>query len=78
MQRGITELSDKFGSGGSAGVAPGDDSLRELASGVGQLVNQMRNEQNELRRWVDEQAVQNQEVAVLLKELSARLGGKRL
>jgi hypothetical protein len=38
----------------------------------------MRQEQQVLRQWVDEQAAQNHEVAGLLKELSSRLGGKRV
>ncbi len=79
VQRGITELSEKAGSGGAPGLgAPRDETLRELANGVGQLVNQMRQEQQVLRQWVDEQAVQNQEVGAVLKELSARLGAKRV
>ena len=77
VQRGITEISDKV-AGGVPGAAPRDDTLRELASGVGQLANQMRQEQQVLRQWVDEQAVQNQEVAAVLKDLSARLGAKRV
>lgn len=76
VQRNITELSERMGAGG--GAAGGGDAIRELATGVGQLANQMRQEQQVLRQWVDEQAAQNQEVAALLKELSARLGAKRI
>lgn len=75
VQRGITELSERVGSG--AGPAPREETLRELAGGISQLANQMRQEQQVLRQWVDEQATQNQEVAALLKELSVRLGSKR-
>ncbi len=80
VQRGMHQISDRIGSGPAGGPPPlpREDSTRELAGSVGQLVNQMRQEQQVLRQWVDEQAVQNQEVAALLKELSARLGGKRL
>ncbi len=76
VQRNITELSERMGSG--AGAAGSGDAIRELATGVGQLANQMRQEQQVLRQWVDDQAAQNQEVAALLKELSARLGAKRI
>jgi hypothetical protein len=76
VQRGITELSERIGSG--AGTGPREDSMRDLAASVGQLANQMRQEQQVLRQWVDEQAAQNHEVAGLLKELSSRLGGKRV
>lgn len=75
VQRNINELSERLGTG--SGGASGD-AIRELAGGVGQLVNQMRAEQQELRKWVDEQSVQNQEVATLLRELSARLGGRKV
>ena len=79
MQRGLTELSERAGSaGGPPGLPAKDDTIRELAQGVGQLANQMRQEQQVLRQWVDEQAQQNQEVAALLKELSAKLTGKRV
>jgi hypothetical protein len=78
VQRDMRAITDKIGVGGAAAAGvPRDDTLRELAGGVGQLVNQMRQEQQVLRQWVDDQAVQNQEVAALLKELSARLGSKR-
>ncbi len=79
VQRNINELSERLGTVAGAGAAgPGSDVMRELAGGVGQLVNQMRAEQQELRKWVDEQSVQNQEVAALLRELSARLGGRKV
>ncbi len=77
VQRNISELTEKIGSG-PPGAAPSSDAIRELATGVGQLANQMRQEQQVLRQWVDDQAAQNQEVAALLKELTARLGAKRI
>jgi hypothetical protein len=77
VQRGIAEISERMGSGAGGG-APRDDTLRELAGGVGQLVNQMRQEQQVLRQWVDEQAQQNQELGALIKELSVRIGAKRV
>ncbi len=76
VQRNISEMSKRMG--GGSGAAGSADSIRELATGVGQLANQMRQEQQVLRQWVDEQAAQNQEVTALLKELTARLGAKRI
>lgn len=73
VQRGINELSGRVGGGGQGGGAS-EETLRELAGGIGQLVNQMRKEQEELRRWVSEQANQQEEVAEVLKELNSRLG----
>ncbi|MGE0629827.1 MAG: flagellar motor protein MotA, partial [Hyphomicrobiaceae bacterium] len=76
VQRGIAEISDRLtGSGDGAGVA--NETMQELASGVSQLVNQMRAEQNIVRQWVDEQATQNQEVATALKDLAAKLPARR-
>ena len=77
MQRGLSDLSERVSSGSAGAPAVNNDLLRELATGVGQLANQMRQEQQVLRQWVDEQAQQNQEIAGVLKELSAKLGGKR-
>ena len=76
VQRNINELSGRVGSGG-AGSPANDDSLRQLASGISKLADQMRSEQEELRRWVGEQSEQNHEVASVLKELAARLGMKK-
>ena len=80
VQRGMNEITERINSGVAGGPPPlpREDSIRDLAGNVSQLVNQMRQEQQVLRQWVDEQAVQNQEVTALLKELSARLGGKRV
>ncbi len=77
MQRAIENLSTKIGENGNGAVAtpggsPGqtDDSVRELARGVNQLVTLMRNEQKVVREWVDEQANQQAEVAGALKALA--------
>lgn len=77
VHRGITELSERIGAGIGGGAPLKEDTLRELANGVSGLANQMRQEQQVLRQWVDEQAQQNQEVAALLRELSQRLGGRK-
>ena len=47
--------------------------LRDLAQGVGQLITQMRSEQQIVREWVDEQASQQAEVANVLKDLAHNL-----
>jgi hypothetical protein len=75
VQRGISEIADRLHSG-SAGAA--QDSVRELATGVGQLVNQMRAEQTIVRQWVDEQSTQSQEVSSALRELAAQMASRRV
>jgi hypothetical protein len=77
MQRTIATLADRVGSM-PAGATPGanDESVRELAKGVDQLVRQMRAEQKVVREWVDEQAVRQSEVATVLKDLAANISRK--
>ncbi len=80
MQRSMTELSDRLVavlplSGAANGGA--DPAVKELASGVNQLVSQMRTEQGIVRQWVDEQAVRQAEVANMLKSLAANVPKKR-
>jgi hypothetical protein len=80
MQRSIEELSDRLESLASGGPSsPGasvgsssqpDESIRELARGINQLVTLMRNEQKVVREWVDEQSNQQAEVAGALKALA--------
>ncbi len=80
MQRSMTELSDRL-----VAVLPqtgmtttgNDPAVKELASGVNQLVGQMRTEQNIVRQWVDEQAAQQAEVTAMLKGLAASVPQKR-
>ena len=62
MQRALTELADRLEQARRR-RRPGrcgrhEESVRELAKGVDQLVSQMRAEQKVVREWVDEQAVQ--------------------
>ena len=74
MQRTLTALADRLGSvppGAPAGA--NDESVRELAKGVDQLVRQMRAEQKVVREWVDDQAVRQSEVATVLKDLAANI-----
>ncbi|MGD9784086.1 MAG: flagellar motor protein MotA [Hyphomicrobiaceae bacterium] len=81
MQRVLEELNIRLGEpgggalsqgGGTAG-AEAQKEVRQLAQGVNQLVSQMRNEQQIVREWVDEQAAQQSEVAHVLKELAQSL-----
>jgi len=80
MQRSVAELSAQL-----AALAPAlatakpagpDDTVRDLARGVNQLVTQMRNEQKVVREWVDEQSSQQAEVAAVLKNLAANVQTK--
>jgi hypothetical protein len=71
MQRTLSALADKLSA--PAGSAGSDESVRELAKGVDQLVRQMRAEQKVVREWVDEQAVRQSEVATVLKDLAANI-----
>lgn len=71
MQRSVTDLVDRL-----QAIVPhtgGDDSVKELAHGVNQLVTQMRAEQNIVRQWVDEQAAQQNEVAGVLRDLAGNV-----
>ena len=72
MQRTLQALAEKFSST-PAGSGANDESVRELAKGVDQLVRQMRAEQKVVREWVDEQAVRQSEVATVLKDLAANI-----
>ena len=72
MQRTLSALADKLSSA-PAGAGGSDESVRELAKGVDQLVRQMRAEQKVVREWVDEQAVRQSEVATVLKDLAANI-----
>ena len=72
LQRSVSELSERLGSLGPQGLNNiSDPAVQELATGVNQLVGQMRNEQTIVRQWVDEQAAQQAEVASMLKGLVA-------
>ena len=72
LQRSVADLSERLGTIGPQGLNGGaDPAVKELASGVNQLVGQMRNEQTIVRQWVDEQAAQQAEVARMLQGLAA-------
>jgi hypothetical protein len=72
VQRSVSELHERLGTSASP-AGPGSDSVRDLAQGVNQLVSQMRQEQNIVRQWVDEQAAQSQEVASVLKDIATKI-----
>jgi hypothetical protein len=81
MQRAVEDLTARLGNapvamagGGSHGA---EEPVRELARGVNQLVSQMRSEQKVVREWVDDQAVQQAEVASALKELAQNIVKKK-
>ncbi len=75
MQQSVAELSQRLSVPGNAlstaaGGGAGDESVRQLATGVDQLLLQMRAEQQVVRQWVDEQSAQQSEVASVLKDLA--------
>lgn len=70
----LEELTARIASGQAQGPGPGsEETVKELARGVSQLVTQMRAEQKVVREWVDEQASQQLEVATMLKSLAGAL-----
>ena len=77
VQRVLEEMNARFAAGEQAGESLVSKDVRTLASGVTDLVTQMRAEQQVVRQWVDEQAVQQSEVANVLKDLSHALGRKK-
>ncbi len=82
MQRAVAELSTHLANIGPAlangkpAAGGSEDTVRDLARGVNQLVTQMRNEQKVVREWVDEQASQQAEVSSALKRLAANVPTK--
>jgi hypothetical protein len=47
--------------------------VKDLAQGVEKLIRQMRAEQKVVREWADEQAQQQHELAVALKQISGKV-----
>jgi len=77
MQRAVTALSERLGSIAPQSLNAADaPAVKELATGVNQLVTQMRKEQTIVRQWVDEQAAQQAEVSKMLKSLVAKVPAK--
>ena len=78
LQRSIAELGASFRSGQVNGAQPpNDEAVKELAGGIEKLVKQMRAEQKVVREWVDEQAAQQNELMVVLRDLSNTIQPRR-
>ena len=74
MQRVLEEVSIKLGEPPDPhATEQSGKEIRDLAQGVGQLITQMRTEQQIVREWVDEQASQQAAVATVLKDLAQNL-----
>ena len=65
VQRSLTEIADRLDKSGDSS---------EIADGIGQLVTQMRREQEIIRQWADEQSSQHGE---LLSSIRASLENRR-
>lgn len=70
IQRSLAELANRLEAGQTAPPGAEADSVRELADGVNHLIQQMRQEQEIVRQWADEQATQQTEIAMALRELA--------
>jgi hypothetical protein len=71
MQRSLSDLSEKIELrvlGDNTG-----DAVKDLAQGVEKLIRQMRAEQKVVREWADEQAQQQHELAVALKQITGKV-----
>lgn len=73
MQRVLADLATKLDAGAAAKAPAEAAQVGELARGVDQLVKQMRAEQKVVREWVDEQAAQQSEVAVMVRNIASDL-----
>lgn len=72
MQRSFSDLGDRIQAGMTSGNEQ-DESVKELARGIEKLVRQMRAEQKIVREWVDEQAAQQSELSVVLRNISQQM-----
>jgi hypothetical protein len=66
IQRSLAEMADRIANG----QGPPADGVRELANGINQLIIQMRQEQEIVRQWADEQATQQADIAAALRDLA--------
>jgi hypothetical protein len=76
MQRSISSLGSNIEQG-----SLNDNSaaaVKNLATGVEKLIEQMRAEQKIVREWADEQAQQQQDIAAVLKSISEKEGTRPL
>ena len=79
LQRSIAELGSSFrnGQGNNSHAPANEEAVKELAGGIEKLVKQMRAEQKVVREWVDEQAAQQNELMVVLRDLSNSIQPRR-
>ena len=78
LQRSIAELGSSLRNGqGHTAPPANDEAVKELAGGIEKLVKQMRAEQKVVREWVDEQAAQQNELMVVLRDLSHSIQPRR-
>ena len=70
MQRSLSDLSEKVETrvlNENSGSA-----VKDLAQGVEKLIRQMRAEQKVVREWADEQAQQQHELALVLRQITEK------
>jgi hypothetical protein len=70
MQRSLSDLSEKVETrvlNDNSGSA-----VKDLAQGVDKLIRQMRAEQKVVREWADEQAQQQHELALVLRQITEK------
>ena len=70
MQRSLSDLSEKVETrvlSDNSGSA-----VKDLAQGVDKLIRQMRAEQKVVREWADEQAQQQHELALVLRQITEK------
>ena len=71
MQRSLSDLSEKVETrvlNDNSGSA-----VKDLAQGVEKLIRQMRAEQKVVREWADEQAQQQHELALVLRQITEKV-----
>ncbi len=70
MQRALSAIVDRLETeGGSSTNQNNSAEIRQLAGGITEVLDQMRREQDVVRRWVDEQAAQQNELMRTLQNL---------
>jgi hypothetical protein len=77
LQRSVAELGTNLRNGQMQAAPANDEAVKELAGGIEKLVKQMRAEQKVVREWVDEQAAQQNELMVVLRDLSHSMQPRR-
>lgn len=67
MQRALASIAERMETSGTTGN--GAEDMKSLAGGITEVLEQMRREQDVVRRWVDEQAAQQTEMMRTLQTL---------